>query len=65
MEVDFRLEGGEANLSMLASGSVAIKTEDGALCTATLEPISAVEIDISHTDVRPTISIRPVSLGKV
>ena len=51
VEVDFRLKGGEANSSMLASGSVAIKTEDGALCTGTLEPISAVEIDISHTDV--------------
>lgn len=51
VEVDFRLEEDGANLSLLASGSVAIKTEDGGLCTGRIEPISAVEIDISHTDV--------------
>ncbi len=51
VEADFRLEGGGADAPSLASGNVAIKAEDGTLCTGTIQPISAVEVDISHTDV--------------
>ena len=51
VEVDFRLEGDGDDPSSLAPGSVAISTEDGTLCTGTIEPISAAEVDITHTDV--------------
>ena len=38
-------------LSSRSSGSATIKTGDGTLVTGRIEPLSSVEIDISHTDV--------------
>ena len=62
VEADFRLEGSGADPSSLAPSSVTIKTDGGALCTGTVQPISAVEVDITHTDVNASRTLCTRSL---
>jgi len=49
-EADFRVEFERGPQSVPTRASLAIKTEDSKLITGHLEPISGVEIDLSHTD---------------